>query len=136
MFLYQLNTLEKMAFVQLAKEIVTVDDGKIDEYEYNLLTVMSNEMQIPVESALSIEFNIDQLAGKFQSDISKRICFAELYSLAIANNEYHEKQEIILDALIIRFGFNSNEVAQIKDWVQKALDLSNNGIKLMTKGVL
>jgi hypothetical protein len=127
--------MEKMAFAQLAKEIVTVDDGKIDEYEFNLLTVMSNEMQIPVESNLSIEFNIDQLAGKFKTEISKRICFAELYSLALANSEYHEKQEIILDALLLRFGLTGDEVSQIKDWVQNAMDISDKGMKLMTEGV-
>jgi hypothetical protein len=129
MFLYQLNLMEKMAFVQLAKAMVTVDDGKIDDHEYGLISVMANEMQVPVDSAFSIEFNLEQLAGEFKSEQSRRICYAELLSLALINSEFHEKQRLLLDSL--RDIFELDDVEDIEAWVQDMMTCSARGMALI-----
>ncbi len=131
MFLYQLNLMEKMAFVQLAKEMVTVDDGKIDEHEYGLISIMANEMQVAVESVLSIEFNLEQLAGEFRTSQTKRICIAELLSLALVNSEFHEKQKLLLNGLVNLFGMNTDELGEIEVWVQESMDCSTRGTELI-----
>ena len=131
MFLYQFNLMEKMAFVQLAKEMVTVDDGKIDEREYGLINVMANEMQVAIESALSIEFDLEQLAGEFKSPQSKRICIAELLSLALVNSAFHEKQKLLLDSLVNLFEMDLEELNEIKAWVRESMDCSVRGTELI-----
>jgi len=133
MFLYQLNLMEKMAFVQLAKEMVTVDDGKIDAREYGLINVMANEMQVAVESVLSIEFNLEQLAGEFKSTQTKRICIAELLSLALVNSEFHEKQKLLLDGLVHLFGMDTDELNEIETWVRESMDCSARGTMLILR---
>lgn len=134
MFLYGFDMMEKMAFVQLAREMATVDDAKVDENERTLLYVMANEMQVPMDNFLSIEFNLEQLAEKFKTDTSKRVCLSELYSIAMANRELHEKQKIMLDALVVHFGIEAEEVQAIKDWVSKAMALNKEGMELMLMG--
>ena len=131
MFLYQLSLTEKMAFVQLAKEMVTVDDGKIDEDEYGLINIMANEMQVAVDNVLSIEFNLNQLAGTFKTAVSQRICLAELLSLAFVNSEFHEKQKMLIDALSNHFAFDSEEVDALKEWVQDAMRVAQKGSELV-----
>ncbi|MDD2601017.1 MAG: hypothetical protein PHO37_17630 [Kiritimatiellae bacterium] len=131
MFLYQLGLTEKMAFVQLAKMMVTVDDGKIDDRECNLINVMANEMQVSVDSILSIEFNLEQLAGQFKSEPSKRICLMELLSLALVNSEFHEKQKLLLDGLTNIFGISTRELANIDTWVREIMECTNRGLALI-----
>ena len=131
MFLYQLSLMEKMAFVQLAKEMVTVDDDKIDSHEFGLVSVMANEMQVSVDSVLSIEFDLKQLSRAFESSQAKRICIAELLSLALVNKKFHERQKMLLDSLVDFFEMNVDELAEIEAWVNESMACSVRGTKLI-----
>ena len=131
MFLYQLNLMEKMAFVQLAKEMVTIDDGKIDDQEYELISIMANEMQVAVDSVLSIEFNLKQLSEEFKSPQSKRICIVELLSLALINSEFHEKQKLLLKSLTNLFRIDNDEVNKIETWVKEIMECTKLGMELI-----
>jgi hypothetical protein len=133
MFLYQLNLPEKMAFLQLAKELVIVDDNKIDSEEMSMLILMCNEMQISINDVYSIEFSLELLAKQFKDDISQRICITELILLAYSNGNYHPSQNILISSLQNIFNFEESEINQIESWVTKLSSIFKEGIQLIER---
>ncbi|MGE4319554.1 MAG: hypothetical protein AB7E96_11720 [Deferribacterales bacterium] len=134
MFLADLGLSEKLAFVQLSNEMVTVDDGKVDVKEDDMIYSMLNEMQLTKSDVVSIEFNLDQLADRFKSGRAKRICIAELYSLTFCHEKIHQKQQHLLDSLALFFEISSQEVDKIKNWVERSMELMHEGFSLMEGG--
>ncbi|PLW80584.1 hypothetical protein C0585_01805 [Candidatus Woesearchaeota archaeon] len=130
MFLFQLNLPEKMAFIYLAKKMVTVDDGIVDDYERHLLDIMSNEMQISVNDH-SIVFDLEKLASEFQSEFSRKICLVELLSLALVNEDYNQKQKDLLLGLCNFFDISKNNFSELESWVLKMMNLYKEGIELI-----
>ena len=131
MFLYNLNLPEKMAFMQLAKHIVVLDDNKIDESEAHILTLMGNEMGISINDSLSIDFDLDQLADAFKSKTTRKICLLELISLAISNSDYDKKQSSLIESLASRFDMIEDEIVEIKTFIEKATAIFEEGKKLI-----
>ena len=131
MFLYSLNLTEKMAFMQLAKHIVVVDDNKIDEKEAKILTLMGNEMGISLNDSLNIDFDLDQLADAFKTRATRRICLLELISLAMTNSDYDKKQSSLIDSLASRFDILDEEISQFKNWIEKAHAVFKEGEKII-----
>ena len=133
MFLYQLNLPEKMAFLQLARELVIVDDGRIDDDEMSMLMMMSNEMQISINDVFSVEFSLDRLVKQFKDKRSQKICVAELIILAFANNDYHPEQNILIQALMDVFDITNEEIIELEEWVKELSIVYKDGIKLIEK---
>lgn len=131
MFLAELKITEKLAFIQLAKEIATVDDNQIDSFEQKMLNTMLNEMQLQKDNSLSIDFDLKVLAGAFTSVQTMRICLIELYSLTLVNNNFNEKQEHLLESLAHEFAINEREFKKLKEWVDEAMEMTNTGMKLI-----
>ncbi len=127
MFLYQLNLPEKMAFLQLAKELVIVDDGQIDDDEMEMLIMMSNEMQISVNDVFSIEFSLERLAKQFIDKRSQKICITELIILAFANHHYHPEQNVLILALMDTFNMEKENIIEIEVWVEKLSKIYQDG---------
>ncbi len=119
MFLYELNLIEKTAFLQLAKELVIIDDSVIDEEEMNMLIIMANEMQISVSENLSLDFNLHQLSKSFKDKKTQKICLIELIALAFANDEYHPEQNSLIKALMNEFNIDTEEMEEMEQWVEK-----------------
>ena len=131
MFLYQLNLPEKMAFLQLAKKLVIVDDNKIDSEEISMLILMCNEMQISINDVYCIEFSIEKLSELFKDKISQKICITELMLLSYSNGSYHPSQNILISSLQNKFDMDITEISQIELWVKKLSSVFKEGIKLI-----
>lgn len=133
MFLYELNLIEKAAFLQLAKELVVIDDGVIDENEMNMLMIMANEMQISVSENLSLDFNLQQLAKSFKDKKAQKICLIELIALAFANDDYHPEQNSLIKALMNEFSIQIEEIDEMEQWVEKMIVLHRHGQTLIER---
>jgi len=130
-FLYQLNLPEKMAFLQLGKEIVLIDDSHIDSDEMSMLILMCNEMQISLNDVFSIEFSIEQLARQFKDNISQKICITELMILAYSNGNYHPSQNELICSLQNLFNISNKELSEIEEWVKKLSTVYTEGVALL-----
>ena len=78
MFLNSLNPIEKDNFMKLAVAVIKAD-GVIEESERQILSVYSNEMQIPV-SNFEGEGEIDKIIEEFAMNSTvqtKRIIFLD-----------------------------------------------------------
>lgn len=131
MFLYQLNLPEKMAFLQLAKELIIMDDNHTDEDEMSMLVLMCNEMQISMNDILSIEFSVEQLSKQFKHIESQKICILELIVLAYSNHEYHPMQNSLISSLQNLFDIKVDEIDKMENWVKKLSSVYAEGIELI-----
>jgi hypothetical protein len=134
MFLAQLSHPQKVAFLQLAHEIVLVDDGKIDEFEGNMLSLMAKEAEIPLDEIQEKGFDFDESASKFNDILSKNICLLELIGIAYSNREFHENQKDFVGKLAKIFGSDETHVSDLHNWVVAMLNLYDKVQELIQKG--
>ncbi len=134
MFLNQLSHPQKLAFLQLAHEIVLVDDGKIDEFEGNMLSLMAKEAEVSLDDIQGRGFNFEELAGQFNDIPSKNICLLELIGIAYSNREFHENQKEFAGKLAKIFGFNEAHLSDLHNWVVAMMNLYDNVNDLIRKG--
>ena len=99
MFLASLSYHQRKVFLGLAKEIIQVDDGKIDAHEEEYLRGLCSEM--------SLSFNDESIVEKisliniFEEEESKKILLLELVALAYSNQNYHESQDKYTDSICV-----------------------------------
>jgi len=133
MFLNQLSLPQKLAFLQLAHQIVLVDDGKIDELEGNMLSLMAKEAEISLDEIQGKEFSFEGLAGAFNDISSKNICLLELIGIAYSNREFHENQKDFAEKLAKIFGFEESHLSDLHNWVVAMMNLYDNVNELIQK---
>lgn len=129
MFLNQLRPSEKLAFLQLAHQVINADGARA-EVETRLLEAMGHEMNFAFDSEeLNAAFEI--AVARFQTPVSRRIALMELLSLSYADREFAESERALINRLAQSFGVDAAELARLEDWVRRMMDLTLEGQRLL-----
>ncbi|WP_066320006.1 hypothetical protein [Bacillus sp. FJAT-29814] len=122
MFLEELREEEKLAFLELAVLMASID-GNRSIFENTILAKYRKEMGI--EDYKTKGLAIEDILKVFQTERSQNIVLAELLQLIYADGVFHNKESESIRLIKEHFGFNPDEYGSFKDWIEKIRELSN-----------
>jgi len=123
MFLAELKQEEKTAFLELASLIAKVDHNQ-SIYEDSILNKYKKEMEIYHYKIQGLA--MEDILKVFKSERSKNIVLAEILTLIFSDGVFHDSEKESVQLIKKHFGFNSDEFASYKDWIDKIRELSNH----------
>jgi len=123
MFLEELQSEEKEAFLELASLIAKVD-GKRSIYEYSILEKYQKEMDLEDYRVKGLA--IRDILTTFKTERSKNIVLTELFQLIFSDGVFHDQEKESVRLIKEHFGFDPNEYQSFKEWVSKIQELSNS----------
>ncbi|MGV3465171.1 MAG: hypothetical protein ACO1OT_07755 [Heyndrickxia sp.] len=122
MFLTELNQEEKKAFLELASLIAKIDHRQ-SIYEDTVLNKYKKEMEMDDYKIKGLA--MEDILNVFKNERSKNIVLAEILTLIFSDGVFHDSEKKSIQLIKKHFGFNSNEFASYKDWVDKINELSD-----------
>lgn len=123
MFLGNLNFKQKKIFLGLAKKILVVDDGIIDNEEEIYLRTICNEMYLGIDDEEDIALN--ELSKIYSSNEEKRLILVELIALAYSNGEYHKNEKAFILDVIEYFELKKSILDEIENLVRIFFETQN-----------
>ncbi len=127
MFLAELQSEEKEAFLELAVLIANVD-GNQSIYEDFILQKYQKEMDLEKYTIKGIA--LDEILNVFKNERSQNIVLTEILQLIYSDGVFHEKERETVRLIKEHFKFDSNEYDSFKDWINKIKELSKSSKKL------
>ncbi|MDR7002598.1 TerB family tellurite resistance protein [Neobacillus niacini] len=121
MFLAELHSEEREAFLELANLIAAID-GNRSIFEESIVNKYKKEMDLEDYQLKGLA--MEDILKKFKSERSKNIVLAELFQLIYSDGVFHEQESESIRIIKEYFGFNSKEFASFKDWIDKIKELS------------
>jgi tellurite resistance protein len=121
MFLTELQTEERKAFLELAALIAKID-GKISIFENSILIKYQKEMGLEDYKIKSLE--IGEILRVFKTERSKNIVLTELLQLIYSDGVFHDQESETIQFIKSYFGFDSSEYGSFKDWIAKIKELT------------
>ncbi len=129
MFLSTLSYKQRKVFLGLAKEILTVDDGVIDNHEESYLRGLCSEMSLSFNDELIIEKAM--LKDYFDDTESKKILLLELVALGHSNNDYHIEQDKFTDNICKLVEISIEELNNIEKLLKQYNEIQNKFIEFI-----
>jgi len=129
MFLSQLNSDEKGAFLKLAHYIARCD-GDFSEAEVNTISTYCIEMQIEDIEYNDSKFDLESILNKFKSEESRKIVLLEIMAL-IYSDGLEEREQKILDKMVEVFNLAKELEVTYSEWTQSILKISAKGYDLI-----
>ncbi len=127
MYLEKLNYEQRKIFLSLSKEVLTVDDSKIDYLEESYLRHLCQEMSLSFNDEMSIDKK--NLGEYFSKSTDKKILIMELIALSYSNDEYHINQKNYIEQISNYLEFDNKILTEIeyliKDFFKFQLKLNN-----------
>lgn len=124
MFLFELQGQEKIAFLELAYRIASVD-GYLTPAKEILLEEYAAEMYI--EDYKIQNMPIEEALSQFQSERSKHIALIELLKLVFSDGVYRPGERKSIQLIKEYFKFDPNEYNSFRDWITKIKELQEQG---------
>ncbi|PLT28649.1 hypothetical protein [Peribacillus deserti] len=121
MFLAELDSEERIAFIELAALIAKID-GDLSIYESPILTKYITEMGL--ESYRLRGLGIENILEQFKSERSKNIVLTEIFQLIFSDGVFHDEEQESIRFIKEHFGFDSSEFESFKGWIGKIRELS------------
>lgn len=129
MFLASLTYKQRKVFLGLAKEILTVDDGVMDNHEEDYLRSLCSEMSLSFNDELIIEKS--EVKNYFDETESKKVLLLELVALGHSNKDYHELQDKYTDDICKFLDIPIEELRNIEDLLKQYNDIQNKFIQFI-----
>jgi len=129
MFLASLTYKQRKVFLGLAKEILTVDDGVMDNHEEDYLRSLCSEMSLSFNDELIIEKS--EIKIFFDESETKKILLLELVALGHSNKDYHELQDKYTDDICNLINISIDELRKIEDLLKQYNDIQNKFIEFI-----
>jgi uncharacterized tellurite resistance protein B-like protein len=118
MFLNLLKAEEKIAFLTLAKRVISAD-SKIAKKELLLLESMKKELDVNDNDLQDSSESIEVLCSKFSSSKSKVSALMELIGIGFVDGKFvHEEQEMIYQ-IAQYMGISKEETTMYIDWARR-----------------
>jgi len=117
MFLASLSYEQRRIFLGLAKEILTIDDGKIDSAEDSYLRGLCAEMSLSFSDEINI--NKEKLIEYFPEKEYRRIVLLELVALGYSNSDYHISQDKYTDEMATLLEIPITELRKFEELMGK-----------------
>ncbi len=121
MFLHELTSEEKKAFLTLAKEFIIVD-GALSHEEERLIHVMKAEMGLENGYPEGTKSRAE-LYSMFKSRASRIQALIEMQGLGYANMEYHVQEKAFIAEMAQAFQISDELLEQIDEWVVRQVAL-------------
>lgn len=129
MFLASLSYKQRKVFLGLAKEILTVDDGIMDNHEEEYLRSLCSEMSLSFNDEIVIEKS--EVIDYFNDIESKKILLLELVALGHSNKAYHEKQDKYTDNICNLINMSIDELRKIESLLEQYNKIQNEFIEFI-----
>lgn len=129
MFLASLSYKQRKVFLGLAKEILTVDDGVLDNHEEDYLRSLCSEMSLSFNDELTIEKS--ELKDYFDETESKKILLLELVALGHSNKDYHISQDKYTDEICSLVDIPIDELRKIEILLEQYNKIQNEFINFI-----
>ncbi|MFA6192974.1 MAG: hypothetical protein WC665_11575 [Sulfurimonas sp.] len=129
MFLASLSYKQRKVFLGLAKEILTIDDGVMDNYEEDYLRSLCSEMSLSFNDELIVEKS--EIKNYFNERESKKILLLELVALGHSNKEYHETQDKYTDEICNLVSIPMEELRDIENLFEQYNKIQNKFIEFI-----
>ncbi len=104
MFLENLSYEQKKVFLGLAKHVLLVDDGAIDEKEEYYLRSICIEMVLGLHDEHPSANSLPKLQEIFTKEEEQKVVLVELIATALSNNQYHDNQKKFIADVAETFG--------------------------------
>ncbi len=127
MFLASLSYKQRKIFLGLAKEILTIDDGLMDNHEEEYLRNLCSEMSLSFNDELVIEKS--EIKDYFDEIESKKILLLELVALGHSNKDYHVEQDKYTDNICNLINVHINELRKIENLLEQYKKIQNEFIE-------
>lgn len=122
MFLAELETEEKEAFLELAS-LISLIDGDLSIYEIPIIKEYQKETGLENYSIKGLP--MEEILARFKNERTKKIVLTEILRLIFADGVYHDEEKKSVQIIKNYFGFDQDEYNSYKDWVMKIKELSN-----------
>lgn len=129
MFLASLSYKQRKVFLGLAKEILTIDDGIMDNHEEGYLRSLCSEMSLSFNDELIIEKS--EIKDYFDEMESKKILLLELVALGHSNNDYHVEQDKYTDDICNLVNISIDELRKIERLLEQYNKIQNEFIEFI-----
>ena len=121
MFLAQLNANQKQAFLSIAIQLITAD-GVLDATEQVLFDTMCTEMRIATTlNEIAPEIDFAALPHVFETQTLRHQILLEVLSLAYADNEFQEEEQVLVQKLAEVFSISAEKVTALEAWLKRYL---------------
>ena len=127
MFLASLSYKQRKVFLGLAKEIILVDDGIIDDAEEAYLRGMCSEMALSYDDDNQIEKEL--LIKQFPEIEVRRVVLLELIALSYSNKVYHDSQNKFTDQIASLLEVPIKELRKFEELFENYQNIKNEFIK-------
>lgn len=122
MFLSNLNTEQKQAFLGLAHQFIEAD-GRLASQEKLMLVAMKAEMDLPADTEVPVA-GLSKLLQPFSSKSAKATALLEIIGLGYSDNEFHSEESIFVKNMAESFKVSKNEILQMENWVIRQIMLT------------
>lgn len=129
MFLASLSYKQRKVFLGLAKEILTIDDGVMDNREEDYLRSLCSEMSLSFNDELMVQKS--EIKDYFNEIESKKILLLELVALGHSNKEYHEAQDKYTDEICNLVNIPIEELREIESLLEQYNKIQNKFIEFI-----
>ncbi len=115
MYIEHLNQDERMAFMKLAR-LVLYADGIIAREEVEFFEHLKRVTGVN-ETLVQHDDDPVELAGVFQSRMSRVAAMLQLMAMGYIDGDYHDTEQELCTKLGVAMGFDETELAAFESWV-------------------
>ena len=121
MFLCNLNSEQKQAFLGLAHQFISAD-GQLMAQEQTMLNAMKAEMGLTadVEAPAS---DLSELLKPFDSKQARATALLALIGLGYSDNDFHSNESEMIARMADTFQVSKEEILQMESWVVRQIML-------------
>lgn len=127
MFLMDLESAEKFAFLKIANYLAKLD-GTFAKNEKEVIEEYCLEMGIDNISFKEDSFDLSEILKTFKSRKSQKILVLELMILVHADNEYQFLEKEFIQKISEYFQMKDDEIKQSSSWGKSISKLRNEAI--------
>ena len=125
MFLENLRSDERAAFLGLAKKLVEADEV-LSPQESELLMSLSD-----ATGTVAATGSVTDLAAVFHTRRSKASALLELLGLGLSDDEYHPAEAALIAEVSNAFGFMDEELIWMESWIIRQASLVEEAADFM-----
>lgn len=118
MFLNLLKQEEKIAFLSLAKKIISID-SMISKQEMILLESMKRELEIEENQIAYIDGSIEEICAKFTNSKSKVSAIMELIGIGFVDGKFVLEEENLIYQIADAMSISREETNMYIDWARR-----------------
>lgn len=132
MFTELFNNKQKRIFLKIAEEVLTSDDGKIDEMEKKHLLQLCNEMRLLPKDKK--DFDMENLHQVFPEQETRKALLLECIFLACSNEVFHSHQKEYIINISKILSLTNSDVEFMSREIEKMIKIQCNFLDFVFSG--